>query len=108
MKADRAYLEHIRDALRDIDAYCNVGREVFMSDRMRQDAVGEIWPIVRGMLNPKTNALLFTNGNATSQMRELIKIGATELCLRHDFTPGRLGQDWYNTFWLQIGSEPTI
>jgi uncharacterized protein with HEPN domain len=38
VKADRVYLEHIRDALRDIVAYCGVGRDVFMSDRMRQDA----------------------------------------------------------------------
>ena len=28
----------MRDALVDIAAYCDVGREVFISDRMRQDA----------------------------------------------------------------------
>ena len=38
MKDDRVYLQHIRDALDDIDAYCASGRETFMADRMRQDA----------------------------------------------------------------------
>ena len=38
MKNDRAYLEHIRDALDDIATYTNVGRDSFMADRMRQDA----------------------------------------------------------------------
>jgi uncharacterized protein with HEPN domain len=38
VKDDRVYLQHIRDALDDIAAYCACGREVFMADRMRQDA----------------------------------------------------------------------
>jgi uncharacterized protein with HEPN domain len=38
VKDDRVYLEHIRDALDDIATYTNVGREVFLADRMRQDA----------------------------------------------------------------------
>jgi uncharacterized protein with HEPN domain len=38
VKVDRVYLQHIRDALNDIVEYCGVGRDVFMSDRMRQDA----------------------------------------------------------------------
>ena len=73
------------------------------ADRIRQDANGEIWPIVRGMLNPRAATLLFTNNNATGQLREFIKNGAIELCLRHDFDSDRIGQDWYNTFWLQVG-----
>jgi uncharacterized protein with HEPN domain len=38
VKDDRAYLEHIRDALSDIATYTNVGRGAFFADRMRQDA----------------------------------------------------------------------
>lgn len=39
MKDDRIYLGHIRDAIRDIEEYSAVGRDGFMADRMRQDAV---------------------------------------------------------------------
>ena len=39
MKDDRIYLGHIRDVIRDIEEYSAVGRERFMTDRMRQDAV---------------------------------------------------------------------
>lgn len=39
MKDDRVYLEHIRDALDDIRSYAAVGREAFLTDRMRQDAI---------------------------------------------------------------------
>lgn len=39
MKDDRIYLGHIRDAIRDIEDYAVVGRDRFMTDRMRQDAV---------------------------------------------------------------------
>ena len=38
MKDDRVYLQHIRDALDDIAAYANAGREAFFAERMRQDA----------------------------------------------------------------------
>lgn len=38
MKDDRVYLQHIRDALDDIAAYCGSDRDGFFSDRMRQDA----------------------------------------------------------------------
>ena len=38
MKNDRVYLQHIRDALDDIAAYCSSGRDAFMAERMRQDA----------------------------------------------------------------------
>lgn len=38
MKDDRVYLQHIRDALDDIAAYCGSDRDAFFSDRMRQDA----------------------------------------------------------------------
>jgi uncharacterized protein with HEPN domain len=36
---DKAYLQHIRDALNDIAIYSAPGREVFMRERMRQDAI---------------------------------------------------------------------
>jgi uncharacterized protein with HEPN domain len=38
MKDDRAYLQHIRDALQDIAAYCGSDHDAFLDDRMRQDA----------------------------------------------------------------------
>ncbi len=38
MKDDRVYVQYILHALDDIVAYCDRGREAFMSDRMRQDA----------------------------------------------------------------------
>ncbi len=39
MKDERLYLRHIRDAISDIRAYASVGREAFLADRMRQDAI---------------------------------------------------------------------
>ena len=39
MKDECFYLGHIRDAIRDIEEYSVVGRDQFMTDRMRQDAV---------------------------------------------------------------------
>ena len=39
MKDERVYLEHIRDAIVDIEQYTSVGRDAFLTDRMRQDAV---------------------------------------------------------------------
>ena len=38
MKDDRVYLQHIRDALDDIAAYCGSDHDAFIVDRMRQDA----------------------------------------------------------------------
>jgi uncharacterized protein with HEPN domain len=39
VKDDRVYLGHIREAIHDIEEYTAGGRDAFMSDRMRQDAV---------------------------------------------------------------------
>jgi len=39
VKDERVYLGHIRDAISDITTYAAVGRDAFMVDRMRQDAV---------------------------------------------------------------------
>lgn len=39
MKDDAIYLGHIRDAIADIASYTAAGRDEFMEDRMRQDAV---------------------------------------------------------------------
>ena len=39
MKDDRVCLGHIRDAIRDIDGYGSLGRDAFMVERMRQDAI---------------------------------------------------------------------
>jgi uncharacterized protein with HEPN domain len=38
MKDDRVYLEHLREALRDIATYCGSDHRAFLDDRMRQDA----------------------------------------------------------------------
>ncbi len=39
VKDDAVYLEHIRDAIKDIQQYASVDRTTFTGDRMRQDAV---------------------------------------------------------------------
>jgi hypothetical protein len=39
VKDDAIYLGHIRDAIADIANYTAAGRDEFMADRMRQDAV---------------------------------------------------------------------
>ena len=39
MKDDRIYLRHILEAIQDIAQYASVGRDAFMTDKMRQDAV---------------------------------------------------------------------
>jgi len=39
VKDERVYLGHIRDAINDIEQYASAGRDAFMNDRMRQDAV---------------------------------------------------------------------
>jgi uncharacterized protein with HEPN domain len=39
VKNDDVYLGHIRDAISDTEAYTSVGRDAFLGDRMRQDAV---------------------------------------------------------------------
>ena len=39
MKDEGIYLGHIRDAISDIRAYASVGKETFLEDRMRQDAI---------------------------------------------------------------------
>jgi uncharacterized protein with HEPN domain len=39
VKDERIYLGHILDAINDIEEYTSVGRDAFMAERMRQDAV---------------------------------------------------------------------
>ena len=39
MKDERVYLGHIREAINDLEAYTSAGRDAFMGERMRQDAV---------------------------------------------------------------------
>jgi len=39
VKDDRIYLAHIREAIQDIEQYASVGRDAFMADKMRQDAL---------------------------------------------------------------------
>ena len=39
MKDERVYLGHISDAINDIEQYTSVGRDAFVAERMRQDAV---------------------------------------------------------------------
>jgi uncharacterized protein with HEPN domain len=39
VKDDGIYLEHILEAIQDIQQYASAGRDAFMTDRMRQDAL---------------------------------------------------------------------
>lgn len=39
MSSDEVYLRHILDAISKIEAYVSTGRQEFMADSMRQDAV---------------------------------------------------------------------
>jgi uncharacterized protein with HEPN domain len=39
VKDERVYLGHVRDAINDIEQYTSAGRDTFMAERMRQDAV---------------------------------------------------------------------
>jgi uncharacterized protein with HEPN domain len=39
VKDDRIYLGHIREAIQHIEQYASVGRDAFMTDKMRQDAL---------------------------------------------------------------------
>jgi uncharacterized protein with HEPN domain len=39
VKDDRVYVGHIREAIQDIEQDASVGRDVFMTDKMRQDAL---------------------------------------------------------------------
>lgn len=39
MKDDRIYLGHILEAIQDIEQYASAGRDAFMTDKMRQDAL---------------------------------------------------------------------
>jgi uncharacterized protein with HEPN domain len=39
VNTDRIYLEHIKDALRDIKDYAAPGRQTFVNERMLQDAI---------------------------------------------------------------------
>ena len=39
MKDNRVYLGHIREAIQDVEQYASVGRDAFMTDKMRQDAL---------------------------------------------------------------------
>ena len=39
MKDDSVYLGHILEAIKDIEQYASAGRDAFMTDTMRQDAL---------------------------------------------------------------------
>ncbi len=43
MKDDSVYLDHIHDAIRDVDGYGSLGRDAFMAERMRHDQ-GNVTP----------------------------------------------------------------
>ena len=49
MKDERVYLGHIRDAINDLEEYTSVGSDVFMGERMRQDANGRP-PVMQTLL----------------------------------------------------------
>jgi uncharacterized protein with HEPN domain len=51
VKDDRVYLQHIRDALEDITAYCGSDHDAFVNDRMRQDATRKLEVIGQAVKN---------------------------------------------------------
>lgn len=64
MKDGRVYLQHIRDALEDIDTRCGDDHDAFLSGRMRQDATWRVAVHVKAggcackIKNPQAVALL--------------------------------------------------
>jgi uncharacterized protein with HEPN domain len=56
VKDERVYLGHIRDAINDIEEYTSVGRDAFMAERMRQDAVIRKLEIIGEAVKQLSNA----------------------------------------------------
>ena len=56
MKDDRVYLRHILEAIQDIEQYASVGRDAFMADKMRQDAVVRKLEVGEAVKNLSENA----------------------------------------------------
>ena len=56
MKDERVYLGHIRDAINDIEQYTSAGRDAFMAERMRQDAVIRKLEIIGEAVKQLSNA----------------------------------------------------
>ncbi|KAF2990250.1 DUF86 domain-containing protein [Methylocystis sp. MJC1] len=59
MKSDRFYLEHIADSIRAIESYVAGGRDVFLRERIVQDAVIRNFEIIgeaAGKLSPEPKA----------------------------------------------------
>ncbi len=56
VKDERVYLGHIRDAITDIEEYTSVGRDAFMAERMRQDAVIRKLEIIGEAVKQLSNA----------------------------------------------------
>lgn len=57
MKDERIYLGHIRDAVDDIAAYASAGRDAFMAERMRQDAVIRKLEIIGEAVKQRSDAI---------------------------------------------------
>lgn len=56
MKGERVYLGHLRDAINDIEQYTSAGRDAFMAERMRQDAVIRKLEIIGEAVKQLSNA----------------------------------------------------
>lgn len=89
MKDERVYIGHICDAINDIESYASAGREVFMIDRMRQDAVIRKLEIIGEAVKKLTDA--------TKQRRPEIpwkQIAGMRDRLTHDYFGVDLGLVW--------------
>ena len=84
MKDQAAYLSHIVDAIQDIQLYAAVGRDAFLSDSTRQDAVlrkleiiGEaVKHLSEAVKNSPCYALAQDRRNAPSADARLLRRGA--------------------------------
>lgn len=74
MRDDRVYLQHIRDALDDVAAYCGSGHDAFIDDRMRQDAtLRKLEVIGQVVKNPSEHTETMPCAATTSSKERLAK-----------------------------------
>lgn len=60
MKSDRFYLEHIADSIRAIESYVTGGRDVFLRERIIQDAVIRNFEIIGEAAGKLSSELMAT------------------------------------------------
>jgi uncharacterized protein with HEPN domain len=99
VKDDRVYLSHIHDAIQDIERYTATGRDAFIKERMRQDAVIRKFEII---------------GEAVKHLSELTKQRRPDIQwrriagMRDRLTHDYLGVD-LSLLWVAVEREiPTL